>query len=202
VAPIPLGGVRDDLLLGEVPGQRLDLALVRREVEQHPAASIVVAGLRSGTADLTMPWSWYSDPRTLPHEQERFFRRALGSSQFGPTKGEAGPVEGQFHWLWPVTKLYTLPGPQNLVAGPFVPLDPTRSRTNRRLVQLLLRRGRLRRGSRGADRLRRPGRRRGRRMVESVQQGVASGLLDCGRLLPESERLLAHFQELVRRTLA
>lgn len=39
-------------------------------------------------------------------------------------------------------------------------------------------------------------------MVESVQQGVASGLLDGGRLLPESERLLAHFQELVRRTLA
>ncbi len=40
------------------------------------------------------------------------------------------------------------------------------------------------------------------RLVERVQRGVASGLLDQGRLLPESERLVAHFQALVVDALA
>jgi hypothetical protein len=35
-----------------------------------------------------------------------------------------------------------------------------------------------------------------------VQAGVRSGMLDEGRLLRESERLLAHFQSLVREALA
>jgi len=35
-----------------------------------------------------------------------------------------------------------------------------------------------------------------------VQQGTRSGLLDAGTLMPESERLLAHFQGLVREALA
>jgi nitrite reductase/ring-hydroxylating ferredoxin subunit len=37
-----------------------------------------------------------------------------------------------------------------------------------------------------------------RALVESVQAGVRSGLIEEGRLLPESERLIAHFQQLVR----
>jgi choline monooxygenase len=39
-------------------------------------------------------------------------------------------------------------------------------------------------------------------LVESVQAGVRSGLIDEGRLMPESERLLAHFQGLVREAVA
>jgi hypothetical protein len=31
--------------------------------------------LASGTAQATLPWSWYSDPQMLPREQERIFRR-------------------------------------------------------------------------------------------------------------------------------
>ena len=38
-----------------------------------------------------------------------------------------GPVEGQFHWVWPATKVYALPGPPNLAAGPVTPLGPERS---------------------------------------------------------------------------
>src|SRR3954466_11940817 len=49
------------------------------------------------------------------------------SSQFGPLgpglEGGAVP-EGQFHWIWPVTKLYAMPGPQNLAVGPAAPLGP------------------------------------------------------------------------------
>jgi phenylpropionate dioxygenase-like ring-hydroxylating dioxygenase large terminal subunit len=41
-----------------------------------------------------------------------------------------------------------------------------------------------------------------RRLVESVQLCIGSGLLDSGLLLPENERLLAHFQQLVREALA
>jgi len=41
-----------------------------------------------------------------------------------------------------------------------------------------------------------------RRLVERVQAGVRTGLLEGGRLLPESERLIAHFQSLVVDALA
>src|SRR5919197_6568666 len=99
MCPVPLPCVRDDLLLREIPGQRLDLALVRREVEVHrtasirrPASPIVEAGLRSGTADSTLPWSWYSDPRVLPRERERIFRRAW--QYVGPAEHVAQP--GQY----------------------------------------------------------------------------------------------------------
>ena len=34
-------------------------------------------------------------------------------------------------------------------------------------------------------------------LVEAVQRGMASGAVATGRLMPESERLVAHFQRLV-----
>jgi choline monooxygenase len=123
------------------------------------------------------------------------------SSQFGPLRrGLDGPItEGQFHWLWPVTKLYVMPGPQNLAAGPLTPLGPERTAG---FLDYFF-------GEDGAD----PAveellafddqvGREDRVLVESVQEGLRSGLLDEGRLLPESEALLAHFQRLVREALA
>ena len=41
-----------------------------------------------------------------------------------------------------------------------------------------------------------------RALVERVQAGVRSGLIEDGRLMPESERLVAHFQSLVVDALA
>ena len=38
-------------------------------------------------------------------------------------------------------------------------------------------------------------------LVESVQRGVAAGLVERGRLLPESERLIASFQAKVTASL-
>lgn len=35
-----------------------------------------MAGLPSGTAQATLPWSWYSEPELLRREQERIFRLA------------------------------------------------------------------------------------------------------------------------------
>jgi phenylpropionate dioxygenase-like ring-hydroxylating dioxygenase large terminal subunit len=124
----------------------------------------------------------------------RLETHTLGSSQFGPTKSGDGPVEGQFHWLWPVTKLYALSGPPNLVASPVTPLGPERTQSfldffpedvsDAEVDELLAFDDQV-----GLD---------DRALVESVQKGVRSGLLDEGRLMPQSERLLAHFQRLVR----
>jgi phenylpropionate dioxygenase-like ring-hydroxylating dioxygenase large terminal subunit len=126
-----------------------------------------------------------------------------GSSQFGPLRPdrERGEVsEGQFHWLWPATKLYVLPGPQNLAAGPLTPRGPERTVGS---LDYFFRED-------GADRLELEGLlafddqvgREDRVLVEAVQEGMHSGLLEEGRLMPESERLLAHFQRLVREALA
>jgi choline monooxygenase len=40
-----------------------------------------------------------------------------------------------------------------------------------------------------------------RALVESVQRGIGSGLVDGGRLLPESERLIASFRVKVAQSL-
>jgi phenylpropionate dioxygenase-like ring-hydroxylating dioxygenase large terminal subunit len=129
----------------------------------------------------------------------RLETHALSSSQFGPTKNGTGPVEGQFHWLWPVTKLYALPGPQNLVAGPLFPLAPDRTGgwfdyffaedvSEEQAEELIAFDDQVGRED--------------RQLVESVQRGVGSGLLGGGQLLPQSEQLIAHFQDLVREALA
>jgi hypothetical protein len=39
-------------------------------------------------------------------------------------------------------------------------------------------------------------------LVENVQRGVATGLIERGRLLPESERLIADFQQRVQTALS
>ncbi|HET7760038.1 MAG TPA: SRPBCC family protein, partial [Gaiellaceae bacterium] len=124
---------------------------------------------------------------------------ALGSSQFAPTKNGGGPVEGQFHWLWPVTKLYAMPGPPNVAIGPVTPVGTERTSgfldyffaddvDDETVDELLAWDDQV-----GLE---------DRALVASVQAGVRSGLLDSGRLLPRSERLLAHFQALVREALA
>ena len=131
----------------------------------------------------------------------RLETHARSSSQFGPlreTDGRPELAEGQFHWLWPVTKLYALPGPQNLAAGPVYPIGPTR--TGGWLVYFFREDGadaEIEELIAWDDQVGRED----RALVASVQRGVSSGLIETGRLMPESERLLGHFQELVREAL-
>jgi choline monooxygenase len=132
-------------------------------------------------------------------------------SQTGPPRPEqrphpggsydtAGEVErGQFHLLFPSTVINVMPGRANFSIGPIVPLAP--ERTYRHLdyfvapdapdawVEEMLAFD----AEVGAE---------DTRLVERVQQGVRSGLVADGRLLPESERLVAHFQALVVDALA
>lgn len=128
-------------------------------------------------------------------------------SQFGPPRPEprgsfdpAGEVErGQFHFLFPNTVVNVMPGKPNISIGPIVPLAPERTyrhldylaapETDASWVEEMLAFD----AQVGTE---------DTRLVERVQEGVRSGLLEEGRLLPESEQLVAHFQRLVLDALA
>ena len=111
-----------------------------------------------------------------------------------------GEVErGQFHLLFPATVINVLPGRPNLSIGPVLPLAPDRTArfldyfvapdADESWIEELLAFD----DEVGAE---------DTKLVEGVQRGVESGLLDGGNLLPESERLVAHFQGLVLEALA
>jgi choline monooxygenase len=122
---------------------------------------------------------------------------AWHSTQIGPARD--GHSRSHFHFVWPNTGINVFPGQANLSIGPIIPASP--QRTDRVLdyffsrdvdeswiSELLELDDRI-----GAE---------DTALVERVQVGVASRTLDSGRLLGEAERLVAHFQGLVRDALA
>ena len=128
------------------------------------------------------------------------------SSQFAPVRenGHApydatGAIErGQFHFLWPNLKLNIAPGPPNVSIGPLVPDGPTRTRgffdylfapgvSDEWVKEFVAFDDEV-----GAE---------DRTLVQRVHRGVASGMLEEGFLLGESEKLIAHFDALVREAL-
>ena len=114
-------------------------------------------------------------------------------------KSKATGERGQFHLLYPNTGINVFPGPPNLSIGPIVPNGP--GRTERYLDYFF---------APGVDEEWRREffafddqiGREDRALVESVQRGLASGLLDHGRLLVNAEPLLAAFQGWVAGRLA
>jgi phenylpropionate dioxygenase-like ring-hydroxylating dioxygenase large terminal subunit len=100
----------------------------------------------------------------------------------------------QFHWLWPNVTLNVKPGPQNLSLDVWDPDGPARTLGYTdyffapevpdgeadEMIDASLQTGR-----------------EDTALVEAVQRGMASGAVATGRLMPESERLVAHFQALV-----
>jgi phenylpropionate dioxygenase-like ring-hydroxylating dioxygenase large terminal subunit len=128
--------------------------------------------------------------------------RGRVASQFGPPRNggggvydAAGEVErGQFHLLFPATVVNVMPGKPNLSIGPIVPRGTDRTYRfldyfvapevdEAWLADYLALDEQV-----GAE---------DRALVEAVQRGIASGGLEAGTLLPESEKLIAHFQGLV-----
>jgi phenylpropionate dioxygenase-like ring-hydroxylating dioxygenase large terminal subunit len=115
--------------------------------------------------------------------------RATFGAQF--CRAKTSPDQGQFHLLYPNTGINVFPGPPNLSIGPILPSAP--GRTERYLDYFFA-------PDAGEDWLReffafddQVGR-EDTALVESVQRGMASGLLDHGRLLLDAEPLLAAFQ--------
>jgi choline monooxygenase len=111
-----------------------------------------------------------------------------------------GEVErGQFHLLFPVTVVNVMPGRPNFSIGAIQPLSAERSRrfldyfvapdADAAWIEEALAFD----AQVGAE---------DSRLVARVQAGVRSGLVHDGRLLPESEQLVAHFQSLVIDALA
>jgi phenylpropionate dioxygenase-like ring-hydroxylating dioxygenase large terminal subunit len=106
---------------------------------------------------------------------------------------------GQLHFIWPNTGINIFPGRPNLSIGPILPLAPDRTRrvldyffaadaTDEWIAEFLEFDDQV--GREDA------------RLVELVQRGAGSGVIPEGRLLPESERLVAGFQARVREALA
>jgi phenylpropionate dioxygenase-like ring-hydroxylating dioxygenase large terminal subunit len=130
----------------------------------------------------------------------------LVSSQVGPLRpnGASFLADGevprsQFHFLWPNFNLNVFPGHPNLSCGPIVPLGP--ERTGRFLDYFFAPDV----DQAWVDELLAFDTQVGledRALVEGVQRGVRSGVLAEGRLLSESEQLVAHFQRLCAEALA
>jgi phenylpropionate dioxygenase-like ring-hydroxylating dioxygenase large terminal subunit len=135
-------------------------------------------------------------------EESRLF-----STQYGPVretwKGDfdpRGPVErGQFHFLWPNLTINIMPGQPNLSVGPIV---PTGAETTARFLDYFVGPGVEQGwvddmlefdGQVGAE---------DRVLVERVQKGLRGGGIEHGRLMGDSERLIAHFQGLLLDALA
>ena len=130
----------------------------------------------------------------------------LTSSQFGHLRaGDASAFSGgeiphgQFHFLWPNFGLNIFPGSPNLSCGPMIPVDPERTArfldyffapdVDEEWIKEL-----IEFDSEVA--------REDTALVKGVQSGMRSGVLDAGRLLPQSDRLVAQFQRLCTEALA
>jgi choline monooxygenase len=122
-------------------------------------------------------------------------------SQYGARRN--GPDDGsdtacQFHLVWPALKVIVYPGAANLSLGPVWPEGTERSagfldyffgadvaeQTQRELIEFD--------DQVGLE---------DRELVETVQRGLRSGLIDRGRLLLDSESLIGAFQERVAASL-
>ncbi len=126
----------------------------------------------------------------------------LYSTQLGPVREKwsgdfdpRGPVErGQFHFLWPNVTINVMPGFPNLSIGPVVPTGPeTTDRFLDYFVGPDVDEGWLEEMLAFDDQV-------GAEdtvLVERVQKGLGGAWLEHGHLLPESERLIAHFQRLL-----
>nr|MBA2332069.1 aromatic ring-hydroxylating dioxygenase subunit alpha [Actinomycetota bacterium] len=135
-------------------------------------------------------------------QPSRWFSTQLGpvretwSGEFDPR----GPVErGQFHYLWPNLTINVMPGHPNLSIGPVVPTGPeTTARFLDYFVGPDVDEAWLEEMLAFDDQV-------GREdvvLVERVQKGVRARGLAHGYLLPESERLVVHFQSLLVEALA
>lgn len=125
-------------------------------------------------------------------DRYRLEARPTFAAQFAHARGSG--ERGQFHLLYPNTGINVFPGPPNLSIGPILPNGPRRTR---RYLDYFFApdvdEAWLRDFFAFDDQV-------GREdtvLVESVQRGMSSGVLDHGRLLLGSEHLLAAFQDWV-----
>jgi choline monooxygenase len=110
-----------------------------------------------------------------------------------------GDGAGQFHFLWPGTVINVFPGAANLSIGSLTPAGTARTE---RVLDYFFVPGEDERWIGELLELDDTVGREDTALVERVQAGVSAGVLESGRLLGDAERLVAHFQRLVRDALA
>jgi choline monooxygenase len=142
----------------------------------------------------------------VSQDSYRLEAAGLTSSQLGPLRqnGESFLAGGevprsQFHFLWPNFGINVFPGRPNLSCGPILPAGPEKTArfldyffapdVDQAWIDELIA---------FDDQIGRED----TALVEGVQRGVRSGVLPEGRLLSESEQLVAHFQRLCAEALA
>jgi choline monooxygenase len=110
-----------------------------------------------------------------------------------------GAAEPLRDTLGPNLKINVFPGRPNLSIGPIWPKGPERSRG---FLDSFFAEGEDEQWIADVLALDDQVGREDKALVENVQRGVGSGVLAEGRLLGESERLIAHFDRLVRAALS
>jgi phenylpropionate dioxygenase-like ring-hydroxylating dioxygenase large terminal subunit len=111
------------------------------------------------------------------------------SAQYARAKRTEEP--GQFHLLYPNTGINVFPGPPNLSIGPIAPHGPNRTE---RYLDYFFAPDADERWLTGFFAFDEQVGREDTALVESVHRGMASGVLEHGRLLLSSEPLVASFQ--------
>jgi phenylpropionate dioxygenase-like ring-hydroxylating dioxygenase large terminal subunit len=119
------------------------------------------------------------------------------SSQYVHARGNG--AKGQFHFVWPNLKVNVYPGRPNVSIGPVWPEGPERTRG---ILDYFFAEGEDEAWIRDVVELDDQVGREDSELVARVQRGVRAGALDGGTLLRASERLIAHFDRLVRSSLA
>ena len=142
------------------------------------------------------PDAYRLEPTGVLHSTQIGPVREGGGSAFDP-RGEI--ARGQFHFLWPNTMINISPGRPNVSIGPVLPDAPERTsrfldyffgpEVDEQWIEELLAWD----DQVGTEDL---------VLVESVQRGVRSGMIERGRLLPASEQLVAQFDALLLEALA
>jgi choline monooxygenase len=212
VNPDPASAPVDEVL-GRLPGLVADAGVdVERLEFRQRAASTVAANWKLVSENFlecyhcSVAHPGFSALVDVSPTAYRLDAEETFSTQLGPVRTDgngydvAGEVErSQFHFLWPNTMINIFPGRMNFSIGPVLPAGPTRTErfldyffapdVDAAWVEELLAFD----GQVGAEDV---------VIVENVQRGVSTGLLAEGRLLPDSERLIADFQQRVRTALA
>jgi choline monooxygenase len=134
----------------------------------------------------------FSDLVDVSPEAYRLERHDTFASHHVVTRDGEG--EGQFHMIWPSTKVNVFPGLTNISIGPLTPAGPGRTdgyldyffladADPTEMAELIALDDEV-----GAE---------DRVLVESVQRGLASRAFDRGRLMLPAEELIADFQRWV-----
>jgi carnitine monooxygenase subunit len=146
------------------------------------------------------------DPDAYRLESGEWFSSQIGRVRASVAEGNGSAPyrldgrshEAHFHYVWPTFTINVLPGPANLTAFFFVPLDAGRTMT---IADAFYGDDATEDDIRAMEEFGTQVGLEDQALVESIQRAARSGGLTEGRLLLESEHLIQHFQRLVERAL-